>query len=272
MHNTKSSSGSISTYPLRDYTNQILSLIGFIILLSMSTSSFALVTNPGATCPANASFAQGSLTNADYSSLFSQLNTSNYVTVAGNDSGSIPLQIRMTTSESNGPPTTGSFSSVTIGNNGAFNIVRDFPSVNSVTSVDLDFRNRITEQPIFLTNVALSAFDIDFANNNNNSFDDYVLFTGITASGNTIDGNFQSVAASGSNIRAFRDARPNTSGLGLYTLNTNTSTECAGTNLEIECQGSVQFSEPVRSVKIRYSNANFRLNRTDPTNQQVFLE
>lgn len=244
-------------------------IVGFLALLFMSNTAFAIAANPGAVC--NNGFSQGSFTSGDYANLASAMNSNNYVNIVGDAAGSIPLQIKMTITERNGPPTTGSFNSVTVGNNGAFNIIRDFPSVNSVTSIDFDFRNRITEQPIFLTNVALSAFDIDYASNANNSFDDYVLFTGITASGNTIDGTFQSVEASGSNIRAFRDNRADTTGLGLYTVNTNTLTECPGINLDTECQGSVQFSEPVRSVKVRYSNANFRLSQTNPTNQQIFF-
>ncbi|MGP9543640.1 hypothetical protein ACT3QR_01380 [Psychrobacter sp. AOP7-B1-25] len=267
MYKAKKIPNVMNAFSFSKYQTQILSLTGFIILSSLSASSHALATNPGAVCSSD--FSQSSLTNADYSSLASAGN--NYVTVAGNAVGSIPLQIRMTTSETNGPPTNGSFNAATIGSNSAFNIIRDWPSVNSVTSVNLDFRNSITEQPIFLTNVALSAFDIDYANNANNSFDDYVLFTGVTASGSTIDGAFQSVQASGSNIRAFRDARPNTTGIGLYTVNTNTSTECPGINLDTACQGSVQFSEPVSSVKIRYSNANYRTSYNNSTNQQIFF-
>lgn len=269
MYQTQRFSNSISVYYLHEYLYQIPILIGFMILLLASNSASALATNPGAVCSAN--FSQGSLTNADYTNLISAVNTDNYVNIAGNASGSIPLQIRMTTSELNGPPTSGSFNVQTIGRNNAFNILRDFPSVNSVTSIDLDFRNSITSQPIFLTNVAMSAFDIDFALNDSNAFDDYVLFSGVTASGDTINGSYQSLQAAGSNIRPYPDSRPNTPGLGLYTLNTNTATECPGNNLNTECQGSIQFAEPVSSVKIRYSNANYRTSYRDPTNQQVFF-
>jgi hypothetical protein len=254
-----------------EYIYRMLALMTAMIFLTISNSSFALAPNLGATCPAN--FSQSSLTNADYSSLVSAVNTDNYVTVAGNAAGSIPLQIRMTTSELNGPPTTGSFRVQTIGSNNAFNILRDFPSVNSVTSIDLDFRNSITSQPIFLTNVAMSAFDIDYVSNTGNSFDDYVLFTGVTESGATIDGSFQPLTASGSNILSFREvntARATFPGLGLY-INGANGDECTGNNLDTKCQGSVQFSEPVRSVKVRYSNANFRITQQNPTNQQIFF-
>jgi hypothetical protein len=245
---------------------RVLISILCVTLLFTTQASHALAPNPGAVCDSN--FAQGSLTSSDYTNLF---NSNDYVNIAGNSSGAIPLQIKMTISEKNGPPTSGSFAVATVGNDSAFNLVRNFPSVDSVTSVDLDFRNRVTERPIFLTNVALSAFDIDYALNNSNAFDDYVLFSGVTASGDTINGSYQSLQAAGSNIRAFSDSRPNTSGLGLYTINTNTATECPGTNLDVDCQGSVQFSEPVSSVKIRYSNANYRTSYRNPTNQQIFF-
>lgn len=269
MYKVKSFSNMMSTFSFSNYQSQILTFTGFIILSLISTSSLAFLANPGANCIGVADAAQGALTNSDYNNLVTGFGT--YVNIAGNSSGAIPLQIRMTTSELNGPPTSGSFTVETVGSNSAFNLVRNFPSVNSVTSVDLSFRNRITEQPIFLTNVALSAFDIDFALNNSNTFDDYVLFSGVTASGDTINGSYQSLQAAGSNISAFSDSRPNTSGLGLYTTNTNTATECPGTNLDVDCQGSVQFSEPVSSVKIRYSNANYRTSYSNPTNQQIFF-
>ena len=271
MYQTQRFVNAIASQLFGTYLYRILALMTAMIFLTISNSSFALATNPGATCPAN--FSQSSLTNADYSSLVSAVNTNNYVTVAGNAAGSIPLQIRMTTSELNGPPTTGSFSVQTIGSNNAFNILRDFPSVNSVTSIDLDFRNSITSQPIFLTNVAMSAFDIDYVSNTGNSFDDYVLFTGVTESGATIDGSFQPLTASGSNILSFREvntARATFPGLGLY-INGANGDECTGNNLDTKCQGSVQFSEPVRSVKVRYSNANFRITQQNPTNQQIFF-
>lgn len=266
MYKAKKSLNIANAFSFNKYQSQILSLIGFMILSFASISSHALAPNPGAVCDSN--FAQGSLTSNDYTNL---VNSNDYVNIAGNSSGAIPLQIKMTISEKNGPPTSGSFAVATVGNDSAFNLVRNFPSVDSVTSVDLDFRNRVTEQPIFLTNVALSAFDIDYALNYRNAFDDYVLFSGVTASGDTINGSYQSLQVEGSNIEPYPDSRPNTPGLGLYTLNTNTATECPGTNLDVDCQGSVQFSEPVSSVKIRYSNANYRTSYRNPTNQQIFF-
>ena len=271
MYQTQRFVNVIASQLFGEYLYRMLALMTAIVFLALSNTSFALAPNRGATCEGIAGASQSSLTNADYTNLVSAVNTDNYVNIAGNSSGAIPLQIKMTISEKNDPPTSGSFNVQTIGSINAFNLVRNFPSVDSVTSVDLDFRNRVTERPIFLTNVALSAFDIDYASISESGFDDYVLFSGVTASGNTINGTYQSLQAAGSNIRPFTDGRPNTSGVGLYTVNTNTNTECPGNNLDTECQGSIQFAEPVSSVKIRYSNANYRTRYTDPTNQQVFF-
>ncbi|WP_435949124.1 hypothetical protein [Psychrobacter sp. DM8] len=245
---------------------RVLIFIVCVTLLFSSQSSYALATNPGATC--DAGFEKSGLDDSDYSRLASSLGS--FVNVAGDAAGSIPLQIKMTITESNGPPTgNSSFTATTVSNKGVFNVFRDFPNMQSVTSIEFDFRNRITEQPIFLTNVALSAFDIDFANSSNgNSFDDYVLFTGVTANGSIIDGSYQAITDS--RIRSFNDSRPNTPGVGLYILG-NTS-NCPANALGTTCQGSVQFSEPVKSVKVRYSNADFRIfNNDNPTNQQIFL-
>lgn len=270
MYKAKKSLNIANAFSFNKYQSQILSLIGFMILSFASISSHALALNPGATCNGIAGASQGSLMNADYTSILS--NTGSYVTVAGNAAGSIPLQIKMTISEKNGPPTSGSFAVATIGSNNAFNLFRNFPSVDSVTTVDLDFRNSITEQPIFLTNVAMSAFDIDVFSDSVNSFDDYVLFTGVTANNQTINGSFQSIA--GSNIRGFTETNPDRAtypGLGLYNASNISTNGCSGDNLDTACQGSIQFAEPVRSVKVRYSNANYRINRNDPTNQQIFF-
>ena len=250
----------------RRYLQQMLMIVGFILFSLGSSSAFA-ADNPGATCSGIAGASQGRFADSDYTNLATAVNTSDYIDIAGNASGSIPLQIKMTITEQNGPPSSNSsFSATTVANTRVFNIFRNFPSMLSVTSVDFDFRNKITEQPIFLTNVALSAFDIDYANSSGNIFDDYVLFTGVTKSGETIDGTYRAVTRS--RIRPYSDSRPNTPGTGLYTLG-NTA-NCPISDLDTVCQGSVQFSEPVQSVKVRYSNANFRI-FGDPTNQEIHL-
>lgn len=234
---------------------RLLISIAFVIIFFNSTSSYALAPNPGAVCSDN--FSQGSLTNTDYTNLVSAVNTNNYVNVLGNASGSIPLQIKMSTVESSAATLRSNFGVITTSGVNAINIRRTFPTTSDFTDVTLEFRNRITTQPMYLTNVALSAFDIDYANSNGNTFDDFVQITGINESGATIIGTFQPIT--GSNIVFSRSPE------GLFTRNI-TDPNCPAKDLGTQCQGSVQFSQPVSSVKVRYTNTGFL---PTATNQEI---
>ncbi|MBF4488560.1 hypothetical protein IOD06_01470 [Psychrobacter sp. N25K4-3-2] len=255
MYIDKYFAGSKSIDLFQKYKFILLTLVGFIASFLISHSSFALAPNPGAVCSAD--FSQGSLTNADYSSLASAVNTNNYVTVAGNAAGSIPLQIRMNTVESSTNTQLSNFGVITAGGLNAINIRRTFPNNTAFTDINLDFRNSITSQPIFLTNVALSAFDIDYANSNGNTFDDLVQITGVNEAGATITGAFQPIV--GSNIIFDQNLQ------GLYTRTVN-DPNCPAKDLGTQCQGSIQFSQPVTSVKIRYTNTGFL---PTATNQEI---
>ena len=243
-------------YLLQNHRYLLKVLIGLIVSLFMSNLSYALATNPGATCPAGSS--QGALTNADYTTLVSAVNTPDYVSVAGNASGSIPLQIKMSTVESSTNTTRSNFGVITASGTSAINIRRTFPNTTAFTDVTLDFRNSITTQPIYLTNVALSAFDIDYANSSGNSFDDFVQITGVNELGATIVGTFRPVT--GSNIVFNQNPQ------GLLTR-TGNDPNCPAKDLGTSCQGSISFSQPVTSVKIRYTNTGFL--SASPTNQEI---
>lgn len=229
---------------------RLVILTAFLLIIFNSSSSYALAPNPGAVC--SNSFSQGSLTNTDYTNLVSAVNTNNYVSIAGNASGSIPLQIKMNTVESSSSTIKSNFGVITSSGTNAINIRRTFPTTTDFTDITLEFRNSITAQPLYLTNVALSAFDVDYANSSGNTFDDYVQITGVTESGSSIEGSFQTI--SGSNLTYFR---------GLYTTS---AANCPAKDLGTQCQGSVQFSQPVSSVKVRYTNTG-RLSTT--SNQEI---
>lgn len=253
MYKAKKSLNIANAFSFNKYQSQILSLIGFMILSLISTSSFALLANPGANCNGVADAAQGALTNSDYNNLVTGFGT--YVNVAGNDGGKIPLQMRVSTNESSTSTVKSNFGVITSDNKNAINIRRTFPTPSDYTDTKLEFLNSITEQPIYLTNVAISAFDIDYASSWGGSyFNDYVQITGVTEAGNTIEANLQPIT--GSNIDYSQ---------GLYTA--NTSVNCPAKNLGTACQGSVQFSQPVASINIRYTNRGrfFR----NPTNQEI---
>ncbi|MDN3453828.1 MULTISPECIES: hypothetical protein [unclassified Psychrobacter] len=227
---------------------QFIILTAFLFIVFNSHSSYAIAPNPGAICANN--FSQGSLTNSDYTNLVSAVNTNNYVSIAGNASGSIPLQIKISTIESSTATLKSNFGVITASNTSAINIRRTFPTTADFTDITLEFRNSITAQPLYLTNVALSAFDIDYANSNGNTFDDFIQITGVNESGNTIAGTFQSIT--GSNIGFNQSPQ----GQGLFTR-TVTDPNCPAKGLGTQCQGSVQFSQPVSSVKIRYANTGY---------------
>jgi len=254
MYQTQRFVNVIASQLFGEYLYRMLALMTAIVFLALSNTSFALAPNPGATCEGIADASQGSLTNADYSNLVSAVNTNNYVTIAGNAAGSIPLQIRMNTVESSTNTQLSNFGVITAGGLNAINIRRTFPNTTAFTDINLDFRNSITSQPIFLTNVALSAFDIDYANSNGNSFDDFIKITGINEAGATITGTFQQI--NNSNITSFDQG-----------LRTTSTYNCPAKNLGTECQGSIQFSQPVASVRIRYTNTG-RLSAS-PTNQEI---
>ncbi|MCH1782090.1 hypothetical protein [Psychrobacter glaciei] len=255
MYIDKYFAGSKSIDLFQKYRLILLTLVGFIASFLISHPSYALAPNPGAVCSAD--FSQGSLTNADYSSLASAVNTNNYVTVAGNAAGSIPLQIKISTTESSSNTTLSNFGVIESGGVRAINVRRTFPNTTAFTDINLDFRNSITAQPIFLTNVALSAFDIDYANSNGNTFDDLIRITGVTQAGTTITGILQPIV--GSNIIS------NLNPPGLITR-TIADPNCPAKDLGTQCQGSVQFSEPVTSVSIRYTNTGFL---PTATNQEI---
>lgn len=254
MYQTQRFVNVIASQLFGEYLYRMLALMTAIVFLALSNTSFALAPNPGATCEGIADASQGSLTNADYSNLVSAVNTNNYVTIAGNAAGSIPLQIRMNTVESSTNTQLSNFGVITAGGLNAINIRRTFPNTTAFTDINLDFRNSITSQPIYLTNVALSAFDIDYANSSGNSFDDFIKITGINEAGATITGTFQQI--NNSNITSFDQG-----------LRTTSTYNCPAKNLGTECQGSIQFSQPVASVRIRYTNTG-RLSAS-PTNQEI---
>ena len=244
----------IGSQSLSGYVCRMLFLLIVIALLFISNRALAFTANPGATCRGITGAAQGSLLNNDYTNLVNALNTNNFVSIMGNDSGRIPLEIKISTVESSTSTTLSNFGVIDSGSNRAINVRRTFPNVTAYTDINFEFRNTITSQPIYLTNFALSAFDIDYANSSGNSFDDFIKVTGINEAGATITGTFQQI--NNSNITSFDQG-----------LRTTSTYNCPAKNLGTECQGSIQFNVPVKSVKIRYTNTD-RLT-ANPTNQEI---
>lgn len=254
MHRIQRVSNSIGSQSLSEYAWRMLALLIIMALLFVSNKALALAANPGATCQGITGGAQGSFLNEDYTNLVNALNKNSFVKIMGNDSGRIPLEIKISTVESSTSTTLANFGVINSGTYRAINVRRTFPNVTAYTDINFEFRNTITTQPIYLSNVALSAFDIDYSNSSGNSFDDFIKITGINEAGATITGTFQQI--NNSNITSFDQ--------GLLTTSTY---NCPAKNLGTECQGSIQFNAPVKSVKIRYTNTG--LLTANPTNQEV---
>lgn len=230
---------------LRNYMPQLIIVMSFIALLFVSTSSFARENNPGSalTCPGNGT--KGFLSNGSYDSLVTSFTSNNYqnvtsqTTATGSTNANIPLKIKMSSVGSN---TGGRFNTLASGGYSAIRFTGNTPTNSSVRDeITLEFQNSSNSNPLFLDKVALSAFDIDKLSSAGNYWDDNVKFIGTTQSGTTINGSFQNI--SNSNVI-------NTNGEG---LRLNTDANC-GDTLESQCQGSIAFSDPVKSVKIIYTN------------------
>ena len=221
-----------------------------MILSLISISSHALVLNDGsaASCPAGST--QGILTNGSYSSLVTSFNNGTYQTVSSQSStGSpvtIPLKIKMSIANFN-TGNSNNVATLTSSNYTAIKFTGSAANSSVRNEITLDFQNTANSEPLFLNKVALSAFDIDKFSNRTNYWDDNVKFVGTTQSNATVNGVFQSI--SGSNVI-------NTNGEG---LRLGTDANCVN-DLDSACQGSVVFSEPVKSVKIIYSNTDNETN------------
>lgn len=238
-------------------TKIVLQTLVLMQLLLVSTVTNAIATNPGATCPSG--YSQGKFSDANYTSILN--NGASYTTITGNPN--IPLKVNIVETLT-GTTSLWSTNLTTVNQensgNFAFNSFRDFANTTSYIETTLTFQNSNTSQPIYLTNLALSAFDIDYTDYylSNGIFDDRVLFTGIKQDGTSITGTYQAIT--GSNIRSTADGT-------LYTNDTSTL-GCNAKNLDTACQGSVVFAEPVRSVTMKYGNYNSRISG-NPTSQEI---
>ena len=234
----------------RRYLQQMLMIVGFILFSLVSEPVFAITLNNGsaASCPAGST--QGILTNGSYSSLVTSFNNGTYQTVSSQSStGSpvtIPLKIKMSIANFN-TGNSNNVATLTSSNYTAIKFTGSAANSSVRNEITLDFQNTANSEPLFLNKVALSAFDIDKFSNSTNYWDDNVKFVGTTQSNATVNGVFQSI--SGSNVI-------NTNGEG---LRLGTDANCVN-DLDSACQGSVVFSEPVKSVKIIYSNTDNETN------------
>lgn len=237
-------SSGLCSYPLNECIYGMLTLMGFMVLLLVSTSSIAQVTNPVATESCPIGDIKGSLADADYAangsllSSYNKGNTGSYVDVAGNASGTIPLKINMSISQTNNSTVTPS-----IGSN-YLHIDKTGNDKNlTTTTVTLSFKNVGTDESLYLSKVELSIFDIDksiFNTANGRGWSDQVTITGKTISGDIIANK----TFSGSKIANSQN---------IFFSNNDNPCSIA---LDTSCQASIAFAQPVESVVISYGHTN----------------
>ena len=255
MYQTQRFVNVIASQLFGEYLYRMLALMTAMIFLTISNSSFALAPNPGANLACPAGSTKGIFDNSNYTKLKESFDTNTYQPMTSTSSLSIPLKIKMTIEDIN-VNTSGNNTTITgTSANPAIDINRNFKDLTSRSDITLDFQNTGNSDSLYLNNVAISAFDIDKSiGSNKTGWDDLVSITGITRNNTKIKGTFQRL--SGSSVIELAN--------GLQTSSTNASFNCTGA-LDTNCQGSVLFSEDIRSVTFSYTNTN---NVTTPTSQR----
>lgn len=265
MNKAHLSSHSIYSYLFSGYIYKLLTLMGSIVLLLVSNVSFALTTIPNQ-CPSGQTL--GSLTKADYENILSNYPLNSTASpITGNNA----LNIKMTKVDSASSTVVTDFkTTTTIAGDSALNVIHTLNDTvrppAAYGDIKLSFTKNGTNDQVYLTNVALSAFDIDrtVATTTTNpttglpysNFDDAIIVTGESQSG-PIDGIFQQ-ALGGSVIEL---------SAGRFRISDITK-NCANQNLDALCQASFKFAQPVSSVTVRYINSD-RLRPKDKSSNNI---
>ncbi|WP_201624230.1 hypothetical protein [Psychrobacter immobilis] len=247
-------------YSYRRYFKQMLIVVGVLLFSLVNGSVFAFESNPSSslTCPAGST--KGFLNSNSYVNILDSFtsedyrNVSSQTTFDGNTTANIPLRIRMSINDI-GINNTGNNTTITgTPANPAIDINRNFTSTNSRSNITLDFQNANNSKETYLDKVALSVFDIDKSISRGTGWDDLVKITGVTENDGVIEGRLQTIA--NSSVIKGTD--------GLRT-SSNSNNNCT-ISLASDCQGSIVFDKPVKSVTFRYSNTS---NVTNPTTQRI---
>ena len=243
----------------RRYLQQMLVMTGVLLFSLVSSSVFALGINPGSNAICSAGATKGFLSDGSYNSLISSYRNESYQTVisqttrTGSTNANIPLKIKMSINDF-GINNTGNNTTITgTTDNPAIDINRNFIRQTSRSDISLEFQDSDNSKVIYLNKVAVSVFDIDKNVSRGTGWDDLVKITGINENNEPIKGRLQTISTS-------KVIDEN----GLQTSSTS-NLNCRDA-LDSECQGSVLFDEPVKSVTLSYGNTN---NVTSPTTQRI---
>ena len=245
----------------RRYLQPLLAVAGVLLLSLVSSSVFALESNPGSNAICSAGATKGFLSDDSYSRLIDSFTSNSYQNVVsnteptGNTNANIPLKIKMSINDV-GINNTGNNTTVTgTTANPAIDINRNFNSQTSRSDISLEFQDSDNGKVVYLNKVAVSVFDIDKRVSWGRGWDDLVKITGVTENDGVIEGKLQAIPNS-SVIKL-----PN----GLQTSSYSNIYNCTD-ELSSACQGSVLFDKPVKSVTLKYSNTS---NVTNPTTQRI---
>ncbi|MGM8884377.1 hypothetical protein ACS8FD_00370 [Psychrobacter sp. 1U2] len=244
---------AIDIYSYRRFLEQMFIIVGLLLFSLVSGSAFAIENNPGSslTCPANST--KGFLSNGSYSNLISSFTNRTYqnvvsqTTSTGSTNANIPLKIKMSVTSSD-EGATNSTPALYGSSPQAISFIGNPSTRTPSTAITLEFQNSSNNQTVFLDQVAMSAFDID-KSVNSGSWDDNVKITGIPQSGAPITGTFQNIP----------NSKVIGSSSGLRLPSAPDDDNCTG-SLQSDCQGSVVFDEPVKSVTLVYTD--LKSNRT----------
>ena len=246
------------------YSISVTLITAYLLLTSSLTLASPLTPNPATaeSCPAG--YVKGNLTASDYTKLITSRTSSTSQAITGTNSVAIPLNIKVTKQDTGtGAVVENSFSAFTnAGFSGLF-VWQTFGLKPAKSEITLEFFNSNSNEPMYLTDFAMSAFDIDTG-----SFDDYLAFRGFSKDNNSLPPTNRT---SNSQINEITTAP--TTGIIFPGYNTKSGgTNCAEKSFDGNCQASISFPKPVKSVTITYTNGDRIANNASSGRQGVELK
>ncbi len=244
----------------------ILVFFSAVLLLLISNLVLAapLTPNPviDKSCPTG--FIKDNLADNDYSKLITSRTTGIAQTITGTNTINIPLKIKVTKQDTGaGTVVEESFSAFTnAGYSGLF-VWQTFGLKPAKSEITLEFFDSSTNQPMYLTDFAMSAFDIDVG-----SFDDYVAFRGVSKNNSSLPPTNRT---SNSQIREITTA-PSTGIIFPGYNMKDGGKNCAEKSFDGNCQASISFPDPVKSVTITYTNGDRIANNSSSGRQGMELK
>ncbi len=245
MFKTQYNLGSSSTYSFSQHIYQLLTLVGFIVLLLVTNTSFAEKPNPGvAMCPAGTELY--GLTDNDYTQLGSTQspsNPSNTPYLLDNNKVAISINLKEIGTPNSSEPTK-------LRKEDSYLSVVKYPtgsnSPPSYTDINLNFWQPNTNgtQSLAVRQVGLTVFDLDAGS----SWSDLVTVTGVTSSGSTIEGTYYPVSPTFVQKLSIGNSVATNGGFTIYPNTRNCSSN------DSRCQASVVFNQAVTSVKVKFGN------------------